>query len=217
MTDPEAADSPETAGSPETASPDAGGPGAPPRPGWRALRRRTRAAAIGGAAVAVAVVVAGAAFLAFGPVGFGPGPLSVGYVSSSGIVPPEDSTMIVIPVGAAAATTAVIDAVGIRGGGGYHAPREIRVVGIAGQACRGIWLTGPGGFAARCAPGGTVPLLHRAVPRSLAAAAIDIGIEVGPPGAGRCWGVGRVSVHYHVGHRHYVNASVQSLSGCKSP
>jgi hypothetical protein len=124
--------------------------------------------------------------------------------------------MIVIPVGTAASTTAVIDAVGIRGGGGYHAPREIRVVGITGQSCRGIWRTGPGGFAARCAPGGTVPLLHRAVPRHPAAATIDIGIEVGPPGASGCWGVGRVSVHYHVGHRHYVNAAVESLSGCKS-
>jgi hypothetical protein len=183
----------------------------------RKLSRRARAAVIGGAAAAAAVIAAGAGFLAFGPVGRGPGPLSVGFVSSSGIVPPDDSTMIIVPVGAAASTTAVIDAVGIRGGGGYHAPREIRVVGITGQACRGIWLTGPGRFTARCAPGGTVPLLHRAVPRSLAAAAIDIGIEVGPPGAAGCWGVGRVSVHYHVGHRHYVNASVESLSGCKSP
>ncbi|HEY6480025.1 MAG TPA: hypothetical protein VIZ00_08345, partial [Streptosporangiaceae bacterium] len=119
--------------------------------------------ALGGAAAAAAVIVAGAGFLAFGPDGMGPGPLSVGYVASSGIVPPDDSAMIVIPVGAAAATTAVIDAVGIRGGGGYHAPAELRVVGIPGQACRGIWfpVTGPGGFAARCAPGGTVPLLHR--------------------------------------------------------
>jgi hypothetical protein len=190
--------------------------GASPGP-RRWLSRRARAAVIGGAAAAAALIAAGAGFLAFGPVGMGPGPLSVGFVSSSGIVPPDDSTMIIVPVGAEASTTAVIDAVGIRGGGGYHAPREIRVVGITGQACRGIWLTGPGGFAARCAPGGTVPLLHRAVPRSPAAAAIDIGIEVGPPDAAGCWGVGRVSVHYHVGHRHYVNASVESLSGCKSP
>lgn len=200
MTDPEAAGSPEAAAAPEP----------------RRKLRWGRRAAIGGGALALAVVIAGAAFLALGPVGLGPGPLSVGFVSSTGVVPPDDSTMIVIPVGTAASTTAVIDAVGIRGGGGYHAPREIRVVGITGQSCRGIWRTGPGGFAARCAPGGTVPLLHRAVPRHPAAATIDIGIEVGPPGASGCWGVGRVSVHYHVGHRHYVNAAVESLSGCKS-
>ena len=164
------------------------------------------------------MIVAGAALLAFGPLGQGPGPLSVGFVASSGIVPPDDSTMIIIPVGAAAATTAVIDAVGIRGGGGYHAPAELRVVGIPGQACRGIWfpVTGRGRFAGQCAPGGTVPLLGRAVPRDPAAATIDIGIEVGPPGKAGCWGVGRVSVHYHVGHRHYVNAATESLSGCKS-
>ena len=214
MTDPEAASAPETASPATTATV----PG-PSRPiGWGALSRRARAAVIGGAAAAAAVIVAGAGFLAFGPVGMGPGPLSVGFVASSGIVPPDDSTMIVIPVGAAPSTTAVIDAVGIRGGGGYHAPREIRVVGITGQSCRGIWfpVTGPGGFGGRCAPGGTVPLLHRAVPRHPAAAAIDIGIEVGPPGRAGCWGVSRVSVHYHVGHRHYVNAASESLSGCKS-
>ena len=198
MTDPEAASAPESR---------------------RKLSRRARAALVGGAAAAAAVIVAGAGFLAFGPVGMGPGPLSVGFVSSSGIVPPDDSTMIVIPVGAAASATAVIDAVGIRGGGGYHAPREIRVVGIPGQSCRGIWFPvhdAARGFAAACAPGGTVPLLHRAVPRHPAAATIDIGIEVGPPGKAGCWGVSRVSVHYHVGHRHYVNAASESLSGCKS-
>jgi hypothetical protein len=184
---------------------------------WPRLGRWQRAA-LGGAAAIVAALAAGAGSLVFGPLGQGPGPLSVGYVASSGIVPPDASTMIVIPVGAAAATTAVIDAVGIRGGGGYHAPAELRVVGITGQACRGIWfpVTGPGGFAARCAPGGTMPLLHRAVPGHPAAATIDIGIEVGPPGKAGCWGVSRVSVHYHVGHRHYVNAASESLSGCKS-
>jgi hypothetical protein len=179
---------------------------------------RWQLAALGGAAAVVAVIVAGAGFLAFGPDGMGPGPLSVGYVASSGIVPPDDSTMIIVPVGAAASAGAVIDAVGIRGGGGYHAPAELRVVGVPGQACRGIWfpVTGAAGFAGQCAPGGTVPLLGRAVPRDRAAATIDIGIEVGPPGAAGCWGIGRVSVHYHVGHRHYVNAAAESLSGCKS-
>src|ERR1700685_3758037 len=104
---------PEVASVPETASP-AGTPAVPgsrPPAGWGTLSRRARAAVIGGGAGAAG--------------GMGPGPLSVGFVSSSGVVPPEDSTMIVIPVGAAASTTAVIDAVGIRGGGGYHAPREV--------------------------------------------------------------------------------------------
>ena len=201
MTDPEAAGSPE-----------------PRRKlSWRNPSRRKRAA-IGGGALALAVVIAAIAFLAFGPAGHGPGPLAVGFVSSSGVVPPDGSTVVIIPVGTAASTTAVIDAVGLVGGGGYHAPREIRVVGIPGQACTGIWLTVPGsrGFTRQCAPGGTVPLLHRAVPRHRAAATIDVGIEVGPPGKSGCWGIGRVSVRYRVGHRHYVNAATESVSGCKS-
>jgi hypothetical protein len=209
MTDPEAIGSPEPGDSADPAA----------SPESRRKLNRWRRAAIGGAAAVLAVVVAGAAFLAFGPLGQGPGPLAVGYVSSTGVVPRDDSTMIVIPVGAAASTTAVIDAVGIRGGGGYHAPREIRVVGVPGQSCRGIWFPlhdAARGFTAKCAPAGTVPLLGRAVPRHPAAATIDIGIEVGPPGAAGCWGISRVSVHYHVGHRHYVNAASESLSGCKS-
>jgi hypothetical protein len=187
-------------------------------PGPRRMPSRRRRAAIGGGAVVLAAVIAGAAFLAFGPAGLGPGPLAVGSVSSSGVVPPDGSTIVVIPVGTAPSTTAVIDSVAIGGGGGYGAPREIRVVGIPGQACSGIWLTATRGrgFTRQCAPGGTVPLLNRAVPRRPGAATIDIGIEVGPPGQSGCWGIGQVSVHYHVGGRHYVNASAESLSGCTS-
>ena len=58
-----------------------------PPPSPRRRLGRWQRAALGGAAAAAAVIVAGAGFLAFGPVGSGPGPLSVGYVASSGIRP----------------------------------------------------------------------------------------------------------------------------------
>jgi hypothetical protein len=178
---------------------------------------RRRVGAIGGA-VLLAAVIAGAAFLAWGPVGIGPGPLAVGYVSSSGVIPPDGPSMIIIPAGTTAAGRAVIDAVAIRGGGGYRAPRLIRVLGVTSPSCSGIWfpVTGAGGFAARCAPGGTVALLGRALPRHHGAAAIGIALEVGPPGKSGCWSVSRVSVSYHVGGRRWVNVASESLSGCTS-
>jgi hypothetical protein len=171
-----------------------------------------------GSILVAAALIAGIVTLASRRSGRGPGPLSVGYVSSAGLVSPVSPAMIVIPVGAAPSTAAVIDAVSIHGGGGYRAPRQLRVVGVPGRACVGIWhpVTGPGSFTARCAPGGTVALLHQPVPRHPAAAAIDIGIEVGPPGQAGCWGIGRVSVRYHVGDRSYTSGVTESLSGCTS-
>jgi hypothetical protein len=179
-------------------------------------RRPGRRPLIIGGSIIAALVIAGAVVVAVAQRGPGPGPLSVGYVSSAGIVPAAGRAVIVIPVGAPAATTAVIDKVSIHGGGGYRAPAQLSVVGVTGHACAGLWhpVTGPGSFTQRCAPGGTVPLIGQAVPRHPAAASIDIGIVVGPPGQAGCWGIGRVSVRYHVGRTHFAIVTTESLSGC---
>ena len=185
-------------------------------PEVRGRKPRRRALAVSAGAALLAVLVAGAVALIVHRAGQGPGPLSVGYVSSAGLVSPGAPAMIIIPVGAAPSAGAVIDAVSIHGGGGYRAPSQLRVVGVPGRACVGIWhpVTGPASFTARCAPGGTVALLGRPVPRS--PAATDIGIEVGPPGKAGCWGIGRVTVRYHVGSRSYRTGITESLSGCIS-
>ena len=187
-----------------------------PEAGGRPPRRRALAAGAG--AALLAVLIAGAVILAGHGADRTSGPLSVGYVSSAGLVSPVAPAMIVIPVGAAPSADAVIDAVSIHGGGGYRAPSQLRVVGVPGRACVGIWhpVTGPGSFTARCAPGGTVALRHQLVPRVPAATAVDIGIEVGPPGKAGCWGIGRVTVRYHVGSRSYRTGITESLSGCIS-
>jgi hypothetical protein len=191
---------------------------AAPRRRWRRPGRR---ALIAGGSILAALIIAGAVVLSLSQRGPGPGPLSVGFVSSSGIVPAGGRAMIVIPVGAAPPVTAVIDAVSIHGGGGYRAPKQLGVVGVTSPACAGLWhpVAGPGGFTQRCAPAGTVPLIGRAVPRHPAATGagstgIDIGIEVGPPGKTGCWGIGRVAVRYHVGDTHYTVVTPESLSGC---
>jgi hypothetical protein len=179
---------------------------------------------IGGAA---AVLIAIGAFFAWGPVGFGPGPLAVAFVASSGTVPQSKPSMILIPVETRLSTQAVIDGVGITGGGGHPPPQILGVVGDQDQVCSGIWwpLTGHNGFARRCAKGGTVPLVGHLVPMRQATLVstqgvreavrtINIGIRVGAPGPSGCWGVGKVAVHYHVGSRHYTAVAVESLFGC---
>ncbi|MGH3275577.1 MAG: hypothetical protein ACRDNZ_14800 [Streptosporangiaceae bacterium] len=168
---------------------------------------------------AAAALVAGGAILAQDAAGTDSGPLTVGFVASSGMVPASGPTMIVLPVATATGPTAVIDAIGVGGGGrgGYRPPRLIRVRAVPDQACGGIWypVTGAGGFGGRCAPDGTEPALGRPVPAH-PATALSIGIEVGPPGKSGCWAISSVWVRYHVGHRHYTNVTIESLSGCTS-
>jgi hypothetical protein len=176
---------------------------------------------------AAALLAAAGAFLAWGPIGIGTGPLSIAFVAATGTVPQTHPSVILVPIETGASTPAVIDSVGIRGGGGYPPPQLLSVVGDPDQACSGIWwpVTGPNGFTQRCAKGGTVPLVGRVVPAGHpalasadgvrpAARTIDIGIEVGAPGSAGCWNVSAVVVHYHVGSRHYSAAADESLSGC---
>jgi hypothetical protein len=179
-------------------------------------RRWVRAAVAAGIAVVVLAGAAGA-FLAFGPVGIGAGPLVVGFVSAAGRVPGDGPAAIVIPAGSPRGVPAVIDAVSIKGSGKYGAPGVRRVAADASQSCVGIWwpAAGAGGFAGRCAPGGLLPLTGRLLPaRPGGARSAGIVIEVGPPGRSGCWSVSRVIVSYRVGGRHYTQAAAESLSAC---
>jgi len=181
----------------------------------------------GAIGVAAVLLLAAGAFLAWGPIGIGAGPLDVAYVASTGTVPQTRPSVILVPIETGASTAVVIDGVALRGGGGYPPPQLINVVGDPDQACSGIWwpLTGQNSFAQRCAKGGTVPLVGRVIPvghvtltaaagARPAARAIDVGIEVGAPGSAGCWNVTEVMVHYHVGSRHYTATADEALSGC---
>jgi hypothetical protein len=166
-------------------------------------------------------------FLGWGPVGVGKGPMSVAYVASTGTVPQKRPSMILIPIQTPKSAAAVIDRVGIRGGGGYPPPLLLAVIGDQDHNCSGIWwpLTGHNGFLQRCAHGGTEPLLGHTIPLPRAdltapagqapgMRATEVAIEVAPPGTAGCWGVARVTVHYHVGGRHYTAVASESLTGC---
>jgi hypothetical protein len=205
------------AGDPDEASagtePGAGGGSGPAR----GRRRWRRVLVAGGTGLAVVLAAAGA-FLAWGPVGLGPGPLAVASVSAQGIIPAAGRTVLVIPVGEVARTPAVIDSVSIRGAGKYGAPGLFAVMGTASQDCAGIWApaTGPGGFVQRCAPGGTIEVTGHLLPERDGAWGTSLGLVVGPPGTSGCWSVSRVIIRYHVGRRHYTVTGGESLFGCTS-
>jgi hypothetical protein len=173
---------------------------------------------IAGAAV-VLILAAGGAIQAYRTVGFG-GPLSVASVNSAGTVSRGHPDALVIPIALNRPATAVIDSVNVRGGDARRSPPVLTVVGDRDSSCSGIWMPLQGTFQttffSRCAPDGTVPLLGHAVP-SRPGHAFDVVLEVGPPGPGHCWVVGRVAIHYHVGHRHYTAAAGESLTGCAGP
>jgi hypothetical protein len=181
---------------------------------------------LGGGLVAV-LASAVAAFLAWGPVGMGPGPVSVAYLSSSGLVPQSEPTTVLVPIATPASTRVVIDSVGIVGGGGYGPPLLIGVAGNTDEACTGIWISDRNSFVRRCEAHGTVPLEDRGLPQlpaglvstgtaAQAGRGIDVVLTVGPPGPGTCWGITKVTVHYTVGGRRYTAAGTESLIGCTS-
>jgi hypothetical protein len=195
------------------AGPAGGGDGARARG-----RRRWRRALIAGGGGLVAAAAAAGAFLAWGPVGLGAGPLAVASVSAQGTIPADGRTVLVIPVGAAAGTPAVIDSVRIGGAGKYGAPGLFGVAGTASQDCAGIWApaSGPGGFARHCAPGGTIAVTGHLLPARGGARGTDLALVVGPPGKSGCWAVSRVIIRYHVGRRHYTVTGAESLFACTS-
>jgi hypothetical protein len=171
-------------------------------------------------AAAVLVLAAGGGIQAYRTVGFGHGPLVIASVNSAGTVSRGHPIVVVIPIALDRPATAVIDSVGVRGGDARRSPTLLTVVGDRDHSCSGIWMPVEGPFQntffSRCAPDGTVPLIGHAVP-SQPGHAFDMAVEVGPPGLGHCWVVGRVTIRYHVGRRHYTAAAAESMTACAGP
>ena len=112
--------------------------------------------------VAAALGTVGA-FLAWGPVGVGPGPIG-NRVSGMGFGDPVSRTQPAIflaPIDAGR-SGAVIDSIVVLSDGRYAAPHVISIKGDRSQVCGGAWpLRGSQNFYRGCAGGGLVPLLGR--------------------------------------------------------
>jgi hypothetical protein len=169
------------------------------------------------AAVAIASLAA-AAFLIWGPIGLGSGPLTVDAPSGGQMLGLQDQAWgMMVPV-QAGNSGAVIDQVSVVGGAGYSGPHVLSILEVSDRPgqCGGTfpWV-GPESILSTCAVGG----LHRLIGSPLPGdnPGVDMVIKVGPPaGASGCWTATAIAVHYHVGIRHYTVTSAANFAACKT-
>jgi len=191
------------------------------------VRRHWRV--VTGAAVVLLLAIGGG-IQAFRTVGFGHGPLTIVSVNSFGTIPRGHPVVAVVPVVVDPSQVAVIDSVVVKGGDARRGPDVLTVVGDRATNCAGIWWPIQGVFRntffSRCAPHGTIPVIGHPVQvadvstdasTGSAGGVINLAIEVKPVGAGHCWVIGRVTIQYHVGSRHYTAATGESLTACAGP
>jgi hypothetical protein len=177
----------------------------------------------------VAVLLVVGAFLLWGPVGLGNGPLNVEMSATVGwdeTTGHPVATGIILPMYNRGTSTAMIDSVDLVGGTRYPAPHILALAVLTSANCGGPW-------PARAASSGFVmvgcggpyrgPLIGRSIgptgqrispgfPAAALAAA---------PRLGTCWVSTKIIIHYHVGIRHYAATDpfqvVVCAAGVSSP
>jgi hypothetical protein len=162
------------------------------------LYRRKRRVII----LAAAGLLATGAFLLWGPIGLGNGPLSTGLGYGSGAVHPGGPAGFVIPIYNSGDSSAVVDGLEVLTAGACLGTWPAR------QAVRGFVLVGCGGADAGSLIGHAVGPTHPVSPGFPAAA------EIAAPRPGTCWVMTKVVVHYHVGIRHYSATGPSGLAVC---
>jgi hypothetical protein len=173
-------------------------------------RRNLVLAAIGSLAIG--------AFLFWGPVGLGNGPLTAAEGGTAG---GADSAVrpvgFVIPFRNAADAQAVVDGVDLIGGTRYAAPRLLRLDVLTSGRCGGAWparQAAHGFVFAGCGGSDTGPLIGHAVGRVHGFFGFPAAAEVAGPAPGSCWVITKIVVHYHVGIRHYSASDPYQLAVC---
>ena len=175
---------------------------------------------------AAALAAAVGAFLAWGPIGLGNGPLSVGGGADYGPDPNLAPLAVLDPVDAGG-TGAVIDSVALVGGS-YPVPRLTAIRAAPNTACAGaLPIHGDESLLGSCfKPGNLHALLGRPIPKQsaliglpapgLEEPGITMILEVTPPGPRGCWEITALVVHYHVGIRHYTQTAPKEVLVCRT-
>lgn len=183
---------------------------------------KVRSPAFASVLVAVVVAIATGMFLLLHKTA---GPLTVAELDSTAVVPANRGAIIVIPVNARASDAVVIDSVKVRNAGGIiPAPTVTDIYADNDTSCNGIWfpVRGAGGFTSSCTNG---PLRALSTPASQGVLladrggqhgyrGLDLALRVAPPKSPGCWIVASVEVDYHIGGRHYLVQSDESITGC---
>jgi 4-amino-4-deoxy-L-arabinose transferase-like glycosyltransferase len=169
---------------------------------------------------ALSTLLAAGAFLQWGPIGLGNGPLEVFVPFGDGWIDQiQQPVGFILPMYNSGSSPAVVDSVQLIGGTRYPAPRILALAVVTSARCGGTWPAkdnGHGFVMVGCGGQNRGPLIGRSVgpttqrntwgfPAAAMAAAP-------PPGA--CWVLTKVVVHYHVGWRHYTATDWYQLSVC---
>ena len=180
----------------------------------RAWLRRKRRVII----LAAAGLLAAGAFLLWGPIGLGNGPLSTGLGYGSGAVHAGSPVGWVIPIYNSGDSSAVVDGLDLISGTSYPGPHVLGVEALTTGACVGVWPVRQvaGGFVlVGCGGADAGPLVGHAVgPTHPVSPGFPAVAELVAPRPGTCWVVTKVVVHYHVGIRHYSATDASDLAVC---
>jgi hypothetical protein len=181
----------------------------------RARRPRWRRPII---AAAVAVLAIGA-FLLWGPVGLGAGPLYVGELDAAGGPDPGSAPLgVLIPVRNSGHDPAVIDSIRLVGRAGYPGPHVLRREAWSVDNCTGAWpvLASAVSFVASDCHGSALgPLTGHAFGFTKPVSpGYGAAFEISPPAAGSCWVLTDVVLRYHVGAKHYSTTDPDDLAVC---
>jgi hypothetical protein len=187
------------------------GPEAPPPARWPRWRRGIIAAAV--------VVLAAGAFLLWGPIGLGAGPLYVGQLDSSGGPDPGAAPLaLLIPVHNTSHDPAVIDSIRLVGRSMFPGPSVIRREAWSVANCPDAWPVPAGaqGFVAKACHGESQgPLIGHAFGFTKPVSpGYGAAFELSPAKAGSCWVLTDVVVHYHVGVKHYSTTGPDDIASC---
>jgi hypothetical protein len=162
----------------------------------------------------LAVLLVGA-FLAWGPIGLGSGPLTVNFPSggqqlnSTGNGQADRSWGWFIP-SQGESSGAVVDSVSIPRTRRYPGPRVLSLwfVNSRGGGCGGMWpWSGRNGLRS-CAQGTLRHLIGQSLPAHKQRGVLFLVVRIAPPSSpSGCWVAASIIVHYHVGIRHYTVTS----------
>jgi hypothetical protein len=155
---------------------------------------------------AIAALLAVGAFLLFGPVGLGNGPLGVPAIDGRFGLSTAQPTVYVATLVNVGGSTAVIDGVTVITARGY-APARVLGVRVAGHSSYGCVYALMQDVAGCARPPFTAPAGFAVAPRANTAPGSRGGpalvIEMAAPPAARCVALTAIVLHYHVGIRQY--------------
>jgi hypothetical protein len=167
--------------------------------------------------IMVALLAIGA-FLVWGPIGLGSGPLRMGNDGAgSGEVSSRTPVAIVDPIRNTGGSALVIDEIQLLGNGSYPAPHALAMEVITYTSCFGLLSTRTtaAGFVLTdgCGSRALGPLYGRAIGDENSAD-VMAAFEIRPPRPGACWLMTRIVARYHVGIRHYEVTEPYVMAAC---